>query len=262
MRRPKTARAAGRRLDWLGILALVVALAGPGGASAAEDVAGTRLLLLTEENAPYNYTDPETGAVTGLVTEVVRELTARVGLHTRLEVYPWKRAYMMAQILPEACLFATNRTPQRESLFQWVGPLAQGGWVLFSLAEQPITLSALAEVDEKGHVIGVHAGSAVETYLRAQGVTALDPVTEAGVNADKLVSRRIDLWAGGRADSPYKMRLRGLSARLHESLVLTESVISMACNLEVPKPVIAALNAALAAMRADGSLEAIAAKYR
>jgi polar amino acid transport system substrate-binding protein len=40
-----------------------------------------------------------------------------------MEVYPWVRAYKMAQTTPNVMLFSILLNPQRENLFKWVGAL-------------------------------------------------------------------------------------------------------------------------------------------
>ncbi|POZ63844.1 hypothetical protein [Chromobacterium alticapitis] len=75
---------------------------------------------LTDNDAPFNLPDAH-GGVTGISSEMV--MFRRAGIDYRIEMQPWARAYNLAQIDPRACLFSTTRTPGREKLFVWIGPL-------------------------------------------------------------------------------------------------------------------------------------------
>lgn len=217
------------------------------------------LVLTTEENAPYNFTDPQSGKVTGLATDLLTAALDREGVAYEIRMLPWKRAYQMALEEPDTCVYGTNRTPEREGSFKWVGPLVHGGWVLFSTAEKPVTLASLD--DAKGMTIGVHAGSGLEAFLDQTSGLTLDRVPDNNLNIRKLFSGRIDLWAGGRGDGPYKVKLAGEQGRLHPALVLKETIISLACNPSVDDATIAALNAALDGLRSDGTEEAVRGRY-
>ena len=51
------------------------------------------------------------------------------------------RAYAAARERPNACVYATSRTPERESSFKWVGPIDSAEWVLMARAIPATTAS-------------------------------------------------------------------------------------------------------------------------
>lgn len=79
------------------------------------------MTLITEDAAPFNYT--EDGKLTGVTTGVVREIARRLGIDCDIEVLAWTRGYQRLRSEPNVALFTTVRTPEREALFHWVGPL-------------------------------------------------------------------------------------------------------------------------------------------
>jgi len=101
------------------------------------------LLLTTEEAPPFNYTSEDGKSITGSATEIVREAFRRAGLAYRIEIYPWARAYHLAQTEADTCVFSTTRTEEREKLFRWVGPVATSEWVMIARADDEIRLKTL-----------------------------------------------------------------------------------------------------------------------
>ncbi len=51
--------------------------------------------IVTEEFPPHNYT--QLGRVTGMSTEVVLAVFAEMNVPAEIKIYPWARAYEMAQ---------------------------------------------------------------------------------------------------------------------------------------------------------------------
>ncbi len=57
----------------------------------ASTVFGANFGIMTEELPPFNYT--ESGKVTGFSSEIVLEISERVGHPKAIQVMPWARAY-------------------------------------------------------------------------------------------------------------------------------------------------------------------------
>ena len=91
-------------------------------ASAEEPEQQPLLYLLTEHSPPGEYLDDD-GQLAGVTYELLRQLAGELDEHVRFELMPWARAYTTATTKPMTGLFETTRTPAREPLFQWVGPL-------------------------------------------------------------------------------------------------------------------------------------------
>lgn len=92
------------------------------------------------------------GKIVGLSTEVVEELFKRAGVEYKLTLMPWKRAYEDTLGTPNTALYSTTRTPEREALFKWVGPLVNNNWVFFSSSTANITVKSLE--DAKQYSVG------------------------------------------------------------------------------------------------------------
>ena len=105
-------------LSWLVALS-VLFLATDARASATDPGA---LKILTEDNPPLNFT--KDGEITGLATEVVRELVKRTGTAGRIRMVAWPEGYKALSEYPDVVLFSTVMTAERKGHFQWVGPVA------------------------------------------------------------------------------------------------------------------------------------------
>lgn len=234
-------------------LALVVsgpAVAVPVPASAPP--AAPRLYITTELLAPSSRTEGE--RVDGVATAKVREVMRRAGVDYRLEVLPWKRAYRSALSRGDACVYSTTRTPERESLFKWVGPIDIAQWVLLGRADRKLQLRSLD--DARGLRIGTYNGDAREAWLRSRGFS-LDSTSNDLSNLHKLMAGRIDLWAASmRSDSDALARF-GYEKQVVPVLVFKEIGVYLACNRAVPDGLVTRLNTAFAEMARDGSARKI-----
>jgi polar amino acid transport system substrate-binding protein len=236
-------------------LALVAAFALVPSASAA-------LTFLTEENPPFNYT--EKGTLTGVATEIVREMANRAGFAFKTEVLPWEIAYVRAQGEKNACLFATARLENRERIFLWVGPIATNFWAVFGKGDFGVPVKTVKDLAP--YRIGAVSRDAKGEFLRDNGVTNLRLVRDDRDNPARLLlppddPDHIDLWITGLYSG------RGLASAAKVTsvkvvLMAAEQPLFVACNPQTDRATVKALADALDAMRADGTLAKINAAWQ
>src|ERR1700741_5291877 len=88
-----------------------------------------RIQIVTAEFPPFSFKD-EKGKLTGVMTEIMEQLINEIAQdgqkptldNLKIEYYPWKRAYKMATEEKNVLLFPLGMTPERNNLFQWIGP--------------------------------------------------------------------------------------------------------------------------------------------
>ncbi|WP_293267498.1 ABC transporter substrate-binding protein [Neptunomonas sp.] len=216
-----------------------------------------RFELTTESYPPFNML-ARNNEITGISTDIVRELFARQQFEYDISLLPWNRAYAMALDTPKTGVFSTTRTPEREALFKWVSPIALNNWVFLSLKERNIQLNSLE--DAKQYRIGGYRGDAAALFLEKQGFK-LDLVSRDELNAVKLARKRIDLWATGHLLGPYIAKMQKVKG-LTESLTFKETVMGIAFHPDTPSNLINDLNLSLQNMYEDGTVEKIYARYR
>ncbi|MEJ6000699.1 substrate-binding periplasmic protein [Paucibacter soli] len=132
--------------------------------------AGQQLQFLTHELPPLNYRDG--ASVTGLCTELVRELQRRSGVGGEIELMPWARAVAMAANTPNVALFFTTRTAEREAQYQWIGPIVNVSSSVYMRAGARLNVERIGDLAAVKQII-VHRGSFLEQALRRLGLQRL-----------------------------------------------------------------------------------------
>jgi len=157
-----------------------------------------RLTLTTEHSPPASMLGND--GVTGRETDKIGEMMTRTGTDYKIDLLPWKRAYMMAQHQPPTCVYSTSRTPEREPLFKWIGPTDEAEWQLWGRVDHAFPLKTLE--DTRSLRIGTYIGDARDEYLRSR-CFKVEAVANDLANPQKVLLNRIDLWAVGiRNNSP------------------------------------------------------------
>ena len=82
------------------------------------------LTLLTEEYPPYNFRQEGklTGFAVDLMVLMLEKLDSGIG-RDDIKLLPWARGYQIVKTKKNSVLFAMSRTPSRETVFKWVGPI-------------------------------------------------------------------------------------------------------------------------------------------
>ncbi len=230
-------------------------LAGADGHAGLPD-APPQLFITTEHAPPAIMAEGE--RVLGYSSDKIHEIMARTGLSYSIDVLPWKRAYTSAVQRPNGCVYATTRTPERETLFKWVGPTDEGAWVLLGRADRNYQLTTLE--DARGLRIGTYNGDVRDDYLRARGFT-VDPAPSDLLNPQKLLMNRIDLWATGLRPGGGMLEQHGFAGKIVPVLIFNRVKAYLACNRAVPDALIDKMNAALDAMNRDGTSRRLERKY-
>lgn len=236
-----------RTFDWL--IAVLLAVA-------ANVQAAPQLYIATEASPPASMLEGRT--VVGSSTDKVREIMARSGISYHIDLYPWKRAYTSALRRDNACVYSTTRTPEREALFRWIGPLDEAQWVLLALAERGYQFKSLE--DARGLRIGTYHGDAREDYLRARGFK-VDSAHNDLINPRKLLLNRIDVWAASLRRGSDALEQNGWSASIVPVLTFRTVQVYLACNKGVPQATALRMQEALNAMERDGSSRRIERQY-
>lgn len=219
-----------------------------------------RLTLLTEENPPYNYRDTN-GELSGSSTEVIREIQRRMMQDADHELLPWSDGYRRTLAEPLTGLYSTARTPERDSLFRWVGPIESYHFTFYARNGSGISVPSLDAARTAG-VIGVVRDDTRHQYLTAQNVTDLALFPDDNTCVRALMNQEIDLWLGSSDTAPAIALQAGFSpgdlALLYQ---VTKVELFIAFNRETPEPVIRGWQDTLDGMKVDGSYQAILARH-
>lgn len=222
-------------------------------------VTAQELMLTTEPLPPYNIVSETGKEISGQVGDKIVEMMHRAAVSYAVEPSSWQRAFKLAQTKPDTCVFATARTPERETQFQWIGPLASNDWTIFTRRDNTRTFSSLEEL--RPYAIGGYRADVLADYLGQHGYR----VTHSGaheISLRNMLLGRIDYWASGRATATALAMKLGVEDKLRALLTFGHSSLYLACNRGVPEDVVERLRQALKTMENDGTVKRIDTQYQ
>lgn len=250
------------------VAAVAILLANGAAASACNGANSSRqnsdgscrdVVLYTEDFPPFNYL---TGTgLKGVGADVVRALSRQLGLEFHPRILPWKRVIQEVRSHPLSAAFSMVRTPERETEYKWVGPIATVHSWLYQRADSKLDIKTLDDA-RKVTAIGVQAGGAAERSLRAMGFTNLSPLFTPGNALRLLIAKRIDLWESADVVMTYQSQQFGIRpSRIKPVVNLGQYDLYLAFSKEIPDAAIRPWRDALAELRADGTLDRIQRQY-
>ncbi|NVJ97527.1 MAG: transporter substrate-binding domain-containing protein [Alphaproteobacteria bacterium] len=204
-------------------------------------VAAQHFTLVTEEQPPMNFTDPETGRVVGISTDLVSAIMREAGYDYSLVLMPWKRAYRQALLDENTCIFTTVRTPEREKLFKWVSPLFTSGWAFYGMPDRGLGIEKVEDLS------GLVAAATTET-ISISNIRSIPGLKVLEVPRDQralvLMSEgRADVWVSGVFTAFKGAEDAGIA--VPELAFLWHPIeLSLACNRATDDEAIARLNTA------------------
>ncbi|NQD94471.1 ABC transporter substrate-binding protein [Pseudomonas sp. CrR25] len=221
------------------------------------------LVLLTENLAPFNQSVngrnfAKNDGITGISSDTLRAVCERAEVECQQILrFPWDRVYQQALNEPGYGLFSAARTPAREKLFKWVGPIASNDWVLMAKADSPIQLGSLQEASK--YRIGGYKGDAISQYLIDRGLPVQTALRD-NKNVEKLAKGQIDLWVTADPSGRYLAKQEGVDGlkvvqRFHTA------ELYLALNQATPEELVQRLQSALDALRSEGQLRRIVERY-
>ncbi|HEX7642360.1 MAG TPA: transporter substrate-binding domain-containing protein [Burkholderiaceae bacterium] len=218
------------------------------------------LQLLTEEYPPMTFSDH--GKPAGLAVEVVQEIQRRIGDHGTISVVPWARAYKLALNGPNAAVFTTMRTAEREHRFKWVGPFAVVTTSFYALRGSGIAVKSLQDAKAVGHILVPREYYSNEVLVKL-GFDNLD--TNAAKPEEMLpmlAHHRAELLVADDQTLPAMLEKANMEMgqlELAYSFLRTSSYLAFAHD--TPDAVIQRWQGALDDMKRDGSFARIYARW-
>lgn len=240
----------GRFIRWFAGSLLVMLLAG-------HAAYGVGLRLLTEESPPNNYL--RDGKLTGLAVEVVQEIMRRNGTEIPIEVMPWARAYRLATTREAGSigLFMTARTPEREGLFHWVGPLQVSTTGFYARADSELRITSLDDARAGPSILLPRDWFSYQLLIK-QGFTNLEPVNTPEQMIRMAIKRRAKVIVA--ADTALPLLAAQAGAREQDFKLLYPFVKTqgyIAFSLATPVELVARWQRTLDEMKRDSSFARI-----
>ncbi len=215
--------------------------------------------ILTEEFPPYNYTSDD-GKILGISTEIVREIFKRTGHPDNIEVLPWADGYRLAREENNTILFSTTRSPAREKLFKWVGPLVPNNLVFFARKGSGISIKTMEDAKNVSS-IGVYKDDFGELLLKEKGFTNLDAVMENQMNVQKLIDGEIDLWIANELTGKHMIAKAKGGAEIEKVYEIEKNYMFVAFSKNTPDAVVDKWQQALDEIKSDGTYAQIFSQW-
>ena len=243
------------------MLALVLALDADGVRGEDDDNGG--LTVFTEINPPHNF--EEDGEPRGISVDILLAVFNRAGIakqRSDIRVVPWARGYAQTLRRKNTLLFATTRTPERDGLFKWVGPIGIHRQVL--MARRDANIAPMDHTRFNDYTFCVVRQSSGAQRLLAAGVSPDKFIyVNSSFHAAQLLARgRVDACTFERVVASWAFLQLGYSARDFETAyTFSELALYFALNKDTDERLVAALQAGLDQVRADGTMAAIVEGY-
>jgi len=217
------------------------------------------LVMLVENSALMPQARIEADRVVeGLHLDLGQALGRRLGREVVARPVPRKRLSEALQ-RGEGDLLCDYQSDWLPGVFAWSRPFIPDQALLISAASSPAPASLMAVAGEpigtvRGYVYPEMAEALRNGFVR-------DDAPDAVTNLQKLERGRVRHALTGRRVLEYQQRLGNVRLALHPPLVVSE--VMAQCALSPSSPVgLAALNAAIQGMQADGELNRLLARYR
>lgn len=197
--------------------------------------------------------------VDGLQHDIAIEIARRLGRALRFRLVPRRRVGPLLMAGDEADMICTYLPAWLPEPLQWSRPFLDDGELLITARRRPAP-RRLAEL--AGQPIGTIAGF---EYREMDAALGAGFRRDDGPHLDSLLRKlalgRVDHALVGRTSFEYRLRRGQVPLDLHPPLVVTHW--RSACALSPHAPVsLAELDAAIAAMLAEGRLARIVDRYR
>ncbi len=229
---------------WL--LGFCVLCTGPVSASALES-----LVYYTEEYPPFNYR--EDGEIKGIAVDLLREAAALSGdtiPDNNIILLPWSRSYRSALLKENSGLFSTTRTPHREELFQWVGPIDVTQVTVMARKGSGIVIKEPLDIGK--YRIGVMRDDVGEQMLFTLGIPkeSIQEASNVSRLIEQLYKNRVDLIVYDQRSANWLVDKAGYSKDSFESVyVMQQREIYYAFNKSVDEKIIKQLQKSLDALK-------------
>jgi polar amino acid transport system substrate-binding protein len=154
------------------------------------------LTYITEQYPPFNY--EEKGQLQGIAVDLLETALKKAGAdfsRGRIRLISWTAGYQAALKDRNTVLFSTTRTPEREKLFHWAGPIAPTKIVVITRRDRSFKINGFGDLkklklaalrDDIGEQVLVRGGIPRDAITLREKAEDVIRMLEAGT---------VDAWA-------------------------------------------------------------------
>lgn len=214
--------------------------------------------FITENLPPFSYV--KDNFLKGTSVEVLKAALEAVnvdGSAAQIHVYPWARGYKTTLKQPNTCLFSAVRTPARESLFKWVGPITNVNLILISQNKE-IKIKHLEDL--KNYTVTTIRQGIGHQLLRKEGFAEnhIDLSADISTMIEKIKRNRIDLLLENENVIFHTLKMKNMdSKRFIKHYTLDFKPLYFAFSKTTEDHVVAKLQEGMDIIRKNGTLDSI-----
>jgi len=214
------------------------------------------VFLADEDYPPLSYV--EDGAVTGIDVEIARSLSRVLGRDVRVEATDWQTAQERVLRGEGDGLLSMSMTQERRARYGFSDPIVNHEFGFFVRTGNPKVNSV---VDLSGRKVGVTSGGIPRRLLASSSNADLVPVPNYGDGFAKLAAGELDAIAADVWVGAYTIEQRGFRNIVRSGPVFAtlQGGIAVAKGNDA---LVNDINRALDALRGDGTIDRILAKWR
>ncbi|MDA3838818.1 MAG: transporter substrate-binding domain-containing protein [Candidatus Delongbacteria bacterium] len=213
------------------------------------------LMILTEEYAPLSFM--ENGKITGLSTEVVKELLNRIGTDNKIQMKTWEEGYKAVLTKPNVVLFSMAMTPERKDLLQWVGPIVSQDANLYAMKGSEIKINAIEQAKEVEKIATV-TEYYTEQVMKKEGFANLESCATEEIAVKKLLNGEVQLFSSSNTTMPALLEKVGATMDDVENvLTMSTDLLYVAFSKGTSPDIIALWQKKLDEMKRDGTFRKI-----
>lgn len=207
---------------------------------------------------PFNFKDPKTGQLAGYDVEVAKAVAARLGLKPEFVTTEWSAILAgLASGKYDVIVSQVGITAKREQAFDFSQPYTYSSPQLIVRRNESLQYKSLADL--KGKTVGVGQGSVFEQQAKAVPGITVKSYPAAPENLQDLAFGRVDAALNDSLMVAYLLKNSALPIKAGARVGAIER---MGIPFRKGNPKFkAAVDKALADLRADGSLSRMSTRW-
>lgn len=196
--------------------------------------------------------------------QMMLTLDTMQGVDVTMKYYPFKRSFNTVLKKKNTFAFIMARTPKREDLFKWVGPVYPRIIALFKLKDRS-DLRITKIDDVKQYMIGAVSGQSAKNKLLKAGIDQkhIHEVTKMIQNINKLFARRIDFVVTNDMIFEHTLQKAGYFSKDVEKALIIDDKLNFyfGFNKETDDRIIQKFQQALNQLKQNGKYQELLNQY-
>jgi len=209
--------------------------------------------VISSDWRPYVY--QENNQFKGSSYDILTQVFNQANLQFDLKIMPWARVYSYGLTKKNQLILGLGRTPQRENLFHWIGPVDKGVKAyFFRLKTNAINITKLDDV--KNYRVGIQRRSYNHEFMIAHSFEKNLQLTVTPVQLIKmLIKNRLDLVLIPEKEMSEIIKNRQLDPNLVEKVFFAFKVVDyMAFSKTTSQTLIRKVTTAYQALNFEGKI--------